>query len=182
MQKIKDLLKSVFALKAVVTCIVALALSVGAIVLALDLAVYEIVIDDNGTSASYKVYSKTVDDVLSETGISLLDGDVLSCNLNDAAKKLGKISITRAKTVTIAFDEENETVRTISKTVGELIEERKIPLGDTNLLLTDAGTEITENLKVQIIAKKYQEVKETEKIPFETKSVANNSMKKGQKT
>ena len=124
MQKIKDLLKSVFALKAVVTCMIALALSIGAIVLALNLTVYEVVIDDNGTSASYEVYSRKVEDVLSETGISLLEGDVLSCNLSDAAKKVGKISITRAKTVTIAFNGENETVRTVSKTVGDLLKEK----------------------------------------------------------
>lgn len=179
MQKIKDLFKSVFALKAIVTSIVILALSVGAVALALNLAVYEIQIEDNGTVTSYEVYSKTVKDVLEETGVKLLEGDVLSCELGDVAKEKSKISITRAKTVIIAFDEENETVRTISKTVGELIAERKIPLGDKNLLLTDANTTITDNLKVQIIAKNYREVKETEKIPFEIRSVPNSSMKKG---
>ncbi len=179
MQKIKDLIKSVFALKAIVICASALLISVAVIALALNLVVYEVIIDDNGTAASYKVYSRTVEDVLSETGLELKEGDKLSCKPEDAARNLGKISIIRAKTVTVAFNDETKTVRTISETVGALVEELDITLGDENLLLTDAKTPVSENLKVEIIAKNYREIKETESIPYETKSIANGNMKKG---
>ncbi len=179
MQKIKDLLRSVFALKAIVVCVSAVVFSIAVTALALNLVVYEVIIDDNGVSASYKVYSRTVSGVLNETGLELEEGDVLSCEPDDAAKDLSKISITRAKTVTIAFNGENKTVRTISKTVGELIKEKNIPLGDENFLLTDETTEISDDLKVEIIKKVYEEVKETELLPYDTINVANSKMKKG---
>ncbi len=179
MQKFRDLFKSVFALRATVICLSAVILSVAVMAIALNLAVYEVTIDDNGTAGTYKVYSKTVEGVLAETGLELRDGDQLSCRPEDSVRECGSIKITRAKTVIVALDDQEKTVKTVSGTVEELVKELEIPLGDENLLITPAETPVSENLKVEIIAKAYREVKESEVIPYETKSVANSSMKKG---
>lgn len=179
MQKIKDLFKSVFALRATVICLAAVLFSVAVTALALNLAVYEVTIDDNGTAGTYKVYSGTVEGVLAETGLELRDGDQLSCRPDESARECGVIKITRAKTVIVALDDQEKTVRTVSKTVDELVKELEIPLGDENYLVTPAETPVSENLKVEVIAKVYREVKEKEAIPFETRNVANSNMKKG---
>lgn len=179
MQRIKDLLKSAFALRATVICITAMVVSIAVVALALNLTVYGIKIDDNGNTATYKVYSKTVKGAFAEAGIELKEGDELSAKLTDSVRDYDEITITRAKTVIVALNDKEQIVHTTSQTVNEMVEKLGIPLGDTNLLLTNGETPISENLKVEIIAKTYREVKESEAIPYETKSVANNTMKKG---
>ena len=179
MQRIKDLLKSVFALRASVICLAAVVLSSAVIALALNLTVYEVKIDDNGNTESYKVYSRTVKGALAEAGVCLKEGDVLSANPDDKVRKYPKIAIKRAKTVTVALNDKVQTVHTASDTVNDLISEMGIELGDKNLLLTDGNTPISENLKIEIIKKVYREVKETEAIHFTTENVKNNKVKKG---
>lgn len=179
MKKITEHLKLCFSLKSSIICVLALIVSVAASVLAVEGLKYEVKINDNGNIISTYVYSKTVEDALSEAGIKVNEYDKLSLDRKADLKSVKSLDILRAKSVNIVSDGKEETVYTTLNKVGELLDERKVAVNDDSLLITPREIEITDGLKIEIIKKVYEEISETEVVPFTTEKKANYNMDKG---
>ena len=179
MKKIIGFFKSCFSLKASITGCIALCLAVSAISLMLTLTKYEITISDDGEVKQAFVYSKTVEDALKEAGINVSEFDELSLDLNANLRSVKQIEIKRAKVVTLAVNGQERKIRTLHSTVSELLSASGIPEDGENLLVTPGETPIAEGLRIEMVAKVYEEVVENEAIPYETVKRASYNLDKG---
>ena len=179
MKKIAEYLKTCFSLKSSIIGSLALIIATASIFFVTEALKYEVKINDNGNVISTYVYSKTVEDALKEAGIKVSEYDKLSLDKKANLKLEKSIDIIRAKAVNLAVNGENKTVYTTLASVGELLDENKIEVGENELLLIPRETEITDGITVEIIAKVFTEVTEDEIIPYKTVQKANYNMQKG---
>jgi len=179
MKKITEYLKACFSLKSSIIGSLTLVIATASIFFVLEALKYEVKINDNGNVVTTYVYSKTVEDALKEAGIKVSEYDELSLDKKANLKSVKSIDIIRAKAVNLAVNGENKTVYTTLTNVGELLDEVNIVIGEETLLITPRETEITEGLNIEIIPKVYEEISETELIPFTIEKKANYNMEKG---
>lgn len=179
MKKVIGFFKSCFSLKASIIGCIALCFAISAISLMLTLTKYEITISDDGEVKQAFVYSKTVEDALKEAGINVSEFDELSLDLNANLRSVKQIEIKRAKVVTLAVNGQERKIRTLHSTVSELLSASGIPEDGENLLVTPGETPIAEGLRIEMVAKVYEEVVENEAIPYETVKRASYNLDKG---
>ena len=179
MNKIIGYLKSCFSLKSSIVCSVALAVAISAITLMLNITRYEITISDDGEVKQAFVYSTTVEDALKEAGIKVSEFDELSLNLDANLRNEKKIEIIRAKEIVVSVDGKEEKIFTTLNTVADVLNAKNITVGDDSVLLLSGETKIASGLRICIEKKVYEEITETEVIPFETNRRVNYNMSSG---
>lgn len=172
-------LTSCFAQKAIlisVSCLITVTSFVCTLVHAMS---SEVQIQDDGLIFNTKIYSNTVKDALSETGIDLREYDEISCNLESRVKDIPVISIKRAKAVIVNVDGSATRVYTTADTVGEVIDELAITEDNSKYVITDRNTEVTENLIISVVTASFEEAYERSEIPFDTVKRENNRLLNG---
>ena len=179
MSKVIGYLKSCFSLKSSIICSVALAVAISAITLMLNLARYQITISDNEEVKQAFVYSSTVEDALKEAGIKVGEFDELSLDLDANLRQTKKIEIKRAKEVLLSVNGKDEKVYTTLSTVSEVLDKLDVSIGEESMLITPTDAEISDGMKIEIIRKVYEEITETEEIPFDVTKKANYNMNSG---
>ncbi|MBR4893433.1 MAG: G5 domain-containing protein [Clostridia bacterium] len=179
MNKIIGYLKSCFSLKSSIICSIALVFAISAITLMLNLCKYEITISEDGKVKQAFVYSTTVEDALKEAGIKVSEFDELSLDRNANLKKEKKIEIIRAKEVALMINGNEEKIFTTLPTVSDVLDALSIEIGEDSILITPADEKVANGLKIEIAKKVYEEITETEVIPFSTIKKANYNMDSG---
>ena len=179
MKNIIGYLKSFFSLKSSIIGSLALVVAFFSVFGVLEGLSYEVKINDNGNVITANVYSKTVEDALKEAGIEVSEYDKLSLDKTSDLKISKSIDIIRAKLVNLSVNGKEFEVYTTLSTVGEMLDEKKITIDENSLLVASRDALITDGMNVDIIPKVYEELKETEIIPFETVKKANYNMEKG---
>ncbi len=179
MKKVIGFFKSCFTLKASISGCVALCLAVSAISLMLTLTKYEITISDDGEVKQAFVYSKTVEDAFLEAGINVSEFDELSLDLNANLRNVKKIEIKRAKEVTLDVNGEEKIIHTVLPTVSEVLAHLEVTADENSLLVTPLDTPVSDGLKIEIVPRVYEEITETEAIPYDTVKRASYNLDKG---
>lgn len=119
----------------------------------------------------------TVEDAIKKAGYTLDGGITSDTPATDYVKDGMTITLTKGLTVELTMDGKTTTISTSAKTVADLANELK--LGADDELSEKAETAITDGMKLTVRRVEYKEVKETEKISFETEERYSDSISSG---
>lgn len=106
--------------------------------------------------------------ILDEQGISVGEHDRVSQPLNVAVKSGDRITIDKAKPITLTADGESKTVYTTGKTVGAALTDLKIDLGELDKVTPAQEAGLPDNSEIKVVRVNKQLEEETEPIAFET--------------
>lgn len=124
-----------------------------------------------------EVVGGTVEDAIKKAGYTLDGGITSDTPATDYVKDGMTITLTKGLTVELTLDGKTTTISTSAKTVADLANELK--LGADDELSEKAETAITDGMKLTVRRVEYKEVKETEKISFETEERYSDSISSG---
>ena len=124
-----------------------------------------------------EVVGGTVEDAIKKAGYTLDGGITSDTPATDYVKDGMTITLTKGLTVELTMDGKTTTISTSAKTVADLANELK--LGADDELSEKAETAITDGMKLTVRRVEYKEVKETEKISFETEERYSDSISSG---
>jgi uncharacterized protein YabE (DUF348 family)/3D (Asp-Asp-Asp) domain-containing protein len=93
----------------------------------------------------------TVGQALREAGIVLGPGDRVTPAIDEPVGAGARIEVAHAMAVTIALPEEDKALYTFAATVGELLAEADVTLGEGAVAVPDVGTPVTPGLSVHIV-------------------------------
>lgn len=130
---------------------------------------------DGDVVMTVKTTSNDVDTVLSNANISLGDYDEAEYD------KDGNLVISRNFPVNVVVGEEEETIYISGGTVGELLEDKGINVGEHDTVNYSLDHKLSSGMTIELTEVEYVYTKKTESIPFDTKIVYSNDMKKGTK-
>lgn len=117
---------------------------------------------------------QTVDQIAKDVGITIYDEDVatlrpLSNFVNDGAGL--ELTITRSLSITLDLYGKRTEVRTLAKTVGDMLKEKGIVLGEAGRVSVPMQTPITQGMEVRVWREGKQTVSIDQAIPFATQIV-----------
>lgn len=124
-----------------------------------------------------EVVGGTVEDAIKKAGYTLDGGITSDTPATDYVKDGMTITLTKGLTVELTMDGKTTTISTSAKTVADLANELK--LGADDELSEKFETAITDGMKLTVCRVEYKEVKETEKISFETEERYSDSISSG---
>jgi len=126
----------------------------------------KITVSDNGLAHEITTKSKDVAGVLAENNIQLAEKDeVVPAQKTDIYPGMN-ILINRAANVKIAVDDENREIRTLSKTVGDVLNAESIELAPQDQVDPALDTPLQNDLDIIITRIKYEEITEDENLDF----------------
>ncbi|MFD1214141.1 ubiquitin-like domain-containing protein [Arthrobacter sp. GCM10027362] len=129
----------------------------------------------DGDKTTVQSTSATVKDLLKELGVA--EDSALDVPLAAELATVSNLTITTPKTVAITVDGRTRKKISTAATVGELLEEQHIELGEDDKLSRPKAKEVTEGLKIRIVrVDKSRTVKVVEPIPFATRTIEDSSM------
>lgn len=144
---------------------------------------FPVLVDDDGSKKIiYSGYGEPKK-ILEQNNIKTFEEDRISEDLifdffND--QSLGKkIFIKRAPVIYISVDGTKKEFRTWAKTVKEALEEKGVLVGSNDKVEPTRERFISNELEVNITRVSESEVKETEILPFETRTVDDSSLEYG---
>lgn len=148
---------------------------------AYEALVKKITVIDNGISQSYSTGKEIVRDFLDDQGIKVNEYDEINVSLDARLEDNQTIKINRAVSITIDIDGIKSNVTTCKSTVGELLDEKHVVLGDKDKINWGEANPLSDGMNIQI--ETYQEltVTENEKIPFKTEERENSNLPIGEK-
>ncbi len=157
-------------------CIFAVALLIG-----MNTISYRITVLDE--EYSYTKYSLTnnLDEIIENESIELGEFDVVQFSGFDENKS-ATINILRAFEVTVSADATDIEVQIAHGTVEDALSRANVTLGEEDLINTELGTELVEDMQITINRVTYEEVPSTEVIPFETITTETPLIKHGRVT
>ncbi len=98
---------------------------------------------------NFKTSKATVGEALKEADIEIGAFDVVDPSSDTAVKAKMKIRISRAVPFTLT-DGETKTMYTLAKTVGEMLSEKGISVGEKDILSPAAETPVTKDMEISI--------------------------------
>ena len=136
----------------------------------------------NGRTGTYWTTETTVAGALMVLGIRT-EGARMSVSRSASIGREGlSLSLTQPRRVDIEADGTTRTVLTTSATVGALLQERGIRLGDRDRLSVDARTPVVDGLTVTVTRIRLTTVTETESIAYGTTRRSMSSLAEGSTT
>jgi uncharacterized protein YabE (DUF348 family) len=117
--------------------------------------------------------------LLDEQGILVGEHDRLSTSLDTRVKTGDRIAIDHAKPVQLTADGETKTFYTLSKTVGSVLQEFQIPVGDLDKISPAIESELPDNGTVQIVRVKKETEQFTEAVAFDVEKKNDPQLLKG---
>ena len=138
----------------------------------------KIVVD--GEEKKKKMLGGTVDDLFKQESIVLNDNMSMNVNGSDALKDNMEIIIESAYGVKIKHDGKEETLSASPGTIEDFLKSVNITLGEDDTINPSLDTEIKEGLEIVIERITYEEVSETEVIPYGIAKQNDASMQAGQ--
>ena len=112
--------------------------------------------------------------IAEDAKIALYDEDITVLQQSDDLLADGaaeRFTVTRATPFTFTLYGQTFTARTQAKTVGEMLEEKKVELGKNDRVSADMSTEITEGMKLRVWREGKQTITKDEDIDFEVETI-----------
>lgn len=132
----------------------------------------------NGKTLS-TMFAGTVAELIESQGVTLTDGIFSSVNVNAVVTNNLTVEIISAYDILINVDGEQKSVKTTAKTVGELLKEQNIVLGEDDEVVPTADTTLSNDLTVEILRIEYVTREATESVPFTSEKVNSSALNKG---
>ncbi|NLN19963.1 MAG: DUF348 domain-containing protein [Firmicutes bacterium] len=155
-------------------------LAIGAIFTLRGLALKEVSIYVEGSEpVIVTTRAWRVGKALSQAGIQLFEGDVVSPAVSNRLHPGQIIQIQRAFTVTIVADGQTRQVRTTEISVQDLLDKIGVSVGAEDKVVPDIGAQLDSEGTVRIIRVTHEHVTETETIPFRTIQKSDPTMDEG---
>ncbi len=121
----------------------------------------ELTLTIDGETETYWTTALTVDDALADIGVRA-DGAWLSASRSAPLGREGlELDLRTPKDVTLTVSGKPEAVTSTGATVGDLLDERGVDLGDLDTVSTPVETELTEGLTVAVTRIRVDRVTET---------------------
>lgn len=140
-----------------------------------------IAIIDDGKVTQYETLDVYVGDVLENQEIIIGEKDKLSHELDEKIKDGDRIFIHRWKpTVSVDVNGVTYTFKTSQKTVGELLEDRRIQLTEESHVSAPLDAELTDGMDIKVKTKEVTTEIVQENIPFETEVKQTKELKYGE--
>ena len=128
---------------------------------------------------SNTLFAGTVAELIESQGVTLSDNLFSSVDVNAVVTNNLRVEIINAYDIIINVDGEEKSVKTTSKTVGELLTEQGITLDEDDEVSPTADTVLTNNLVIDVLRVEYVTRETEEKIPFTTEKVNSSALNKG---
>lgn len=132
-------------------------------------------IDVDGNIETYVTYKGTVEDVLSEKGIEIIEKDKVQPSLESKISKNETISVKKAVQVKVVIAGEEREILTAEDTIGDMLlaeadnfNSQGLSYKDEDIVTPTKDTAIMKNMNVEVVNVEEEEVKDMEDIPFET--------------
>lgn len=138
----------------------------------------EIYIKFNNVVKHYEVYSGTVGMALDEAGV-YREGMVVNYDEDTPIKNGMVITVDSPKIITINADGKVYNIGTANSTVGELIAEAGITLGDNDYTQPAADAAAEDGMEINVFRVEIKTVTKEEKIAHETEIIKDNNLDKG---
>ncbi len=122
----------------------------------------------------------TVGQALREAGIVLGPGDRVTPDIDAPVAADARIEIAHAVAVTIALPEQDKSLFTFARTVGELLAEADVTLGEGAVAVPDLDTPVTAGLSVHIVVLSASNEIEREFIESDTVYLTDDSLGPGE--
>ncbi len=139
----------------------------------------DITIEDNDGLMSTSTFKKTVGDVLLEKGVQLKPQDKITPAISTKLEDGTKITISRARKVTIHADGKETTLLTTALDIGSALKEAGILLGEKDKLEPAADTPINGDMTVKVARVTEQLITKKVKIDFVNTVSKNEKLDKG---
>jgi uncharacterized protein YabE (DUF348 family)/3D (Asp-Asp-Asp) domain-containing protein len=133
----------------------------------------------NGQESVVHTKQWMVQDLLKEQGISVGEYDRLSAEPGTKLKSGDRIAIEHAKPIQLTADGETKTVHTIAKTVGGVLQEANIALGELDKVSPALDADLSGGGAIQIVRVKKETEEVTETIAFEVEKKSDPQLLKG---
>lgn len=114
------------------------------------------------------VFDQNAKDALVYAGRPLYDKDIVKVFPRLDWGFGGKVEVWRAPTYVIADGRKQKTVRSWGLTVGEILDDNGIEVGEQDKVLPSASTAVQRDINIQIIRVSQTQITETESIDFQT--------------
>lgn len=141
---------------------------------------YHITVFDNGDKGTVYLANGTVEEALKQIGITLKDGDVLNCELNDLICEGMALKITRAFPVTITADGETVKLNMAGGTVADALDAAVLTVDDDDKISASLDTELKSGMKIKITRISFEENTKTESVAFKTVTKKTSKLYVGQ--
>ncbi len=128
-----------------------------------DLAIWA-----DGETQKATTYMSTVDEVLIENGIELLEGDKVSPELDENVEDGMTINVSRLYSVEINRSGATKSYETYAKNVSTLLDEQGIELTEQETVMIPLNTMLEDGLVIDIVTEYTEEVEEITEIDFNT--------------
>ena len=137
---------------------------------------------DNGYGQTVEAVTmkNTVGELLDEQQINLNQGDVVTPSLETKLERKQSIAIQRAVAVTLQADNNQTVIYTVNQTVGELLEEAGITLGEADICNYSMEDSIEADMLVEVNRISEELVTVEEEIPCNRVTTKSYSLPKGQ--
>jgi len=133
-------------------------------------------VQDGQTPYTFLTTARTLGEALLEKGITLYAADQLDLPLDTPIRTGLHASIDRSRAVSLLSDGEIRQTRTRTTTVGQLLLEEGVTLGELDYSRPAADGPIVPNMRVMVVRVHERELVEEEGIPYEVKYRANPSL------
>lgn len=141
---------------------------------------YHITVFDNGDKGIQYIANGTVEEALKQVGITLKEGDVVSCKLTDIISEGMEITITRAFPVTIKADGMNVKLNMAGGTVADALDTAVLTVDDDDKISASLDTPLKSGMVITINRISYHENTKTESIAFKTVTKKTSKLYVGQ--
>ncbi len=131
--------------------------------------------DDSNKCTEYKA-NGLVEDALKQCGITLLDGDVISCDKDIEIYDGMAIVITRAYPILISADGKVTKVNLATGTVSDALDKAVIAVDDDDIISKPLDTPLAKGMSIKITRVEYKERQETSVVKFTTKTEKDASL------
>lgn len=133
------------------------------------------VFDNSNDGVEYPAVG-TVADAFEQNGITLKDGDALSCEATDTVYEGMEIVIARAFPVTVTADGETYKLNMSGGTVADALDKAVVTISDDDIISASLDTQLTSGMTIKVSRVTYKERTTDEKLAYTTKKVNNSNM------
>ena len=145
------------------------------------LSIKTVTVNDGGNIYTVKSFSNNVEGFIKSQKIKIGEFDVVSPSYSKALSRNQDITIERAFGVTLNIGTESANVYTVSRTVRDVLALNGTELSDADIVNPALDSVVTEGTVITVTKVTSDMIYEEAEIPFETVSVANSRMSRGEK-
>lgn len=142
---------------------------------------HTITLNGLGEPVTFETRHQVLGEALKAQGVALGEKDVVQPELTTSLKGQEQLTVVIRKAVPVTVTEgaKEQQVESAAVSVGELLKELQIALGEKDLVSVPLDAPLTAHMQVKVVRRVEQEVTAQEEIPFETITREDASLRVG---